>query len=225
MKAKEIYGDAYAPAYEDLYIRHPQWKPKHQFNIDMINALLTPFGNWLDVCCGQGWHLSKFPERRRIGIDASEAQLARARQRNPGIELIHSDVTEFEFDSPQQFDLVTSFWGSYCYLASSDEIFALFDKMIQWTAPGGSLYLELIVPETVTEFNDGSFSPLTGTKVTRSDASSIEWQFHDVGGIHDMVSPRIESILAHVAPNFDSVDSRFTFTDMRQLIAQGRKRC
>ena len=25
-------------------------------------------GNWLDTCCGQGWHLAQFPSHRRMGI-------------------------------------------------------------------------------------------------------------------------------------------------------------
>ena len=224
MRAKDIYNERYAPEYEALYIAHPQWKPKHQFNIDTIGHLLSPLSTWLDVCCGQGWHLSRFPTSRRMGIDLSAAQLSRARASNPGVELIQADIVDFDFADPQSFDLVTSFWGSYCYLDSVETIFALFDKMIRWTAPGGALYLELIVPETVTTFNRGAFAPVTATSVTQSEPDNLEWQFHDVGGTHDMISPTIESIVNHLAPHFATVNSQFTFNDMRQLIAQGRLR-
>ena len=92
-----IYSGAYAPEYETLFVNHPLWEPKLQCNVMTLATLLRPLGNWLDTCCGQGWHLAQFPYHQRMGIDLSAAQLERARQRNPGVSFVQADLTGYEF--------------------------------------------------------------------------------------------------------------------------------
>ena len=67
----EIYGERYVQPYAALYTDHPLWG----CNVALLSRLLKPLGNWLDTCCGQGWHLAQFPGHRRTGIDRSAAQL------------------------------------------------------------------------------------------------------------------------------------------------------
>ena len=93
----EIFGRHYSQDYATLFIEHPYWMPKHQFNVAALSRLLNPLGSWVDVCCGQGWHLAQFPHHQRMGIDLSAAQLERARALNPGIQFIQADLTEYEF--------------------------------------------------------------------------------------------------------------------------------
>jgi len=78
----EIYGERYVRPYAALYIDHPLWESKLQLNVALLSRLLKPLGNWLDTCCGQGWHLAQFPSHRRMGIDRSAAQLEQARLHN-----------------------------------------------------------------------------------------------------------------------------------------------
>ena len=221
MTSNEIYNEQYAPSFASLFIEHPLWQPKLDFNVKAVAALLKPMGIWLDTCCGQGWHLARFPGHRRLGIDASGAQLERARRRNPGVSFIEADISAYEFPGNQQFDLVTNFWSSYAYL-NEDNIRALVEKLVRWTAPGGALYVELTIPETLEEFNESEFAAETGTKVVMSP-DGIHWQFHDPGGVHQMTSPAVAFFDDLIAPHFASVDSSVVVRSIRQYIARNRK--
>ena len=218
----DIYSESYALTYNRLYIAHPLWEPKRAFNTRAIAALLNPLGLWLDTCCGQGWHLAQFPHHRRVGIDISDAQLKRAMQRNPGVPFIQADLSDYEFSDGQQFDLVTNFWSAYSYLNDEAKIRALVEKLVRWTAAEGSLYLELTVPETLKDFNDSEFAAETGTKVVLQSPDGVRWQFHDPGGIHQMMSPPLEFFTDLIAPHFAKVESAVVVRSLRQLIAWGK---
>ena len=143
----EIYGEHYVQPYAALYTDHPLWEPKLRCNVALLSRLLKPLGNWLDTCCGQGWHLAQFPGHQRMGIDKSAAQLEQARLLNPDVTFIQADITEYEAPEGQRFDVVSNFWSAYSYLNDEDAIRKLVEKLVRWTAPGGALYLELTVPE------------------------------------------------------------------------------
>ena len=97
-------------------------------------------------------------------------------------------------------------------------------KLVRWTAPGGSLYLELTVPELLEDFNDCEFAAETGTKVVLLSPDGVRWEFHDVGGTHRMVSPRLEFFTDLIAPHFAEVDASTVVRSIRQLVARGRRR-
>ena len=219
----DIYDESYAPVYEQLHIEHPFWDAKHEFNVRTIASLLHPLGLWMDACCGQGWHLARFPRHRRVGLDISAAQLRRAKQRNPGVSLIQADISDYEFPDGQQFDLVTSFWSAYSYMNDELKIRAFVEKLVRWTAPGGSLYLEATVPEDLEGFNDCDFAKETGTKVVLESPDGVLWQFHDPGGIHRMMSPPREFFRELIAPHFAKVESEVVIRSVRQVIAVGKK--
>lgn len=219
----DIYSENYALAYERLYIEHPLWEPKRTFNLQAITALLHPLSLWLDACCGQGWHLAQFPYSRRVGLDISSAQLERARQRNPGVPFVQADICDYEFPDRQQFDLVTSFWSAYSYLNDEAKIRALVEKLVHWTAPGGSLYLEATVPETLEDFNHSEFSKETGARVELLSPDGVRWQYHDPGGIHGMTSPQLDFFVELIAPHFVNVESEVVIRSLRQFIATGKR--
>lgn len=223
MKSDEIYNEQYAPQFAGLFIDHPLWEPKLAFNVKRIGALLNPLGVWLDTCCGQGWHLARFPGHRRAGIDASGAQLEQARRHNQGVPFIQADVSDYEFPEGQQFDLVSNFWSSYSYLNDEEKIGALVRKLVRWTAPGGALYVELTIPETLEEFNESEFSAATGTRVELRSPDGTLWDFHDPGGVHRMTSPPVEFFHDLIAPHFARVDSSVVIRSIRQFIAWNKK--
>lgn len=220
---EEIYSGRYAPHYAALYIDHPWWEPKLRCNVKLLDALLNPLGNWLDTCCGQGWHLAQFPRHRRMGIDISEAQLDRARLQNSGVPFIQADIVDYEFPDGQRFDLVSNFWSAYSYLNDEDAIRTLVQKLIRWTAPSGALYMELTVPELLADFNDSEFAAETGTRVALQSADGVRWQHHDVGGVHHMMSPRLEFFTDIIAPHFARVDYSTIVRAIRQLVAWGKR--
>ena len=63
----------------------------------------------LDVGCGTGYHLARYRERgfEVAGIDGSEGMLGHAREANPDIEFLQSDVDKIPYPD-SSFDIVLS---------------------------------------------------------------------------------------------------------------------
>ncbi len=219
----EIYGERYVQPYAALYIDHPLWEPKLQCNVALLSRLLKPLGNWLDTCCGQGWHLAQFPSHRRMGIDVSAAQLEQARLHNPGVPFIQADITDYEVPDGQRFDLVSNFWSAYSYLNDEDAIRELVEKLVRWTAPGGALYVELTVPELLEAFNDSEFAEETGARVSLRSPDGVYWDYQDAGGVHRMMSPPLEFFTDIIAPHFAGMNHSTVVRAVRQLVAWGKR--
>ena len=220
---RDIYSERYVRPYTDLYNDHPFWAPKLRHNAALLSRLLKPLGNWLDTCCGQGWHLAQFPDHRRMGIDASAAQLHQARSQNPGVVFIQADITDYEMPPGQRFDLVSNFYSSYSYLNDEEAIRELVEKLVRWTAPGGALYVELSVPEVLEAFNDTDFAAETGTRIFLRSPDGVRWNYHDVGGIHHMMSPPLEFFTDLIAPHFAGLNHSVAIRSFRQLVAWGKR--
>ena len=77
---------------------------------------------------------------RLTGVDLSDAQLARARERVPAAEYLHADLTTVEF-AAQTVDAVASF---YAFNHVPRELLApLFARIHTWLRPGGLLLATL----------------------------------------------------------------------------------
>ena len=77
---------------------------------------------------------------RLTGVDLSEAQVVRARERVPAAECIHADLTTVEF-AAQTVDAVASF---YVFNHVPRELLApLFERIHSWLRPGGLLLATL----------------------------------------------------------------------------------
>jgi len=77
---------------------------------------------------------------RLTGVDLSEAQVVRARERVPAAEYIHADLTTVEF-AAQTVDAVASF---YVFNHVPRELLApLFERIHTWLRPGGLLLATL----------------------------------------------------------------------------------
>ena len=218
----EIYGERYVRPYADLYTDHPLWEPKLRCNVTLLSRLLKPLGNWLDTCCGQGWHLAQFPGHRRMGIDSSAAQLEQARLHNPDVPFIQADITKYEVPEGQRFDLVINFWSAYSYLNDEDAIRKLMEKLVRWTAPGGALYLELTVPELLEDFNDSEFAAETGARVSLQSPDGVCWNYQAAGGLHRMMSPPLEFFADIITPHFAGTNHSTVVRAIRQFVAWGK---
>lgn len=221
MDVRALYNADYARIYRKLYIEDPQWRDKHALNLRIIRSLLGPRSSWLDTCCGQAWHFSQVSGGgERTGIDISAAQLEVARRACPSARFIEADVLACDL-AGARFDLVTNFWGSYSYLADLERIEAFLDRLIDWVAPGGALYLELITPETLSAFNETEFAARAGSRVIREDIGP-GWSYQDPGGTHELLSPPRSFFRDRLAPWFGWVERRGTAATMEQLVAVDR---
>lgn len=220
-----LYDQEYARRYRAMYIE--PWGAKHRLNEANLRRLLEtelpPAPRWLDLACGQAWHFSRFPGRAtQVGVDASAAQLFHARQACPEAELVLSDMTQVRLPRGS-FDLVTSFWGAYCYLASRERIAEWLENAVAWVREGGALYLEVLLAEDLASFNRSHFSEKTGFKVAALGADYEEWSYSDVGGCHRMTSPPLRFFLDIVEPEFARVEAHHDRGFMVHLIASGKR--
>jgi len=218
-----LYGPSYARGYPELYLT--AWPAKHALNLEVLGRLLGALGpdpRWIDIARGQGWHFSHFPGQARMtGLDLSEAQLARARAATPDADFICGDMAETQF-APASFDLLTNFWGGYCYLADREAIAALWRRVVGWIAPGGALYVELLLAEDLASFNRSAYAAKTGFSVMSRGSDFIEWGYQDSAGMHIMTSPPLSEALDIFTPAFRSVDVHHDGRFMTHVAAQGR---
>ena len=220
-----IYSADYAKIYPSLYIT--PWRRKHDLNVRNLAAvfktLVAPMPDWLDLACGQGWHFSKFPgTARMIGLDLSGAQLARARASVPDGIFIQKDMMSVHFPEAS-FDLVTNFWGGYCYLGDQKRIAAVLRNAVRWIRTGGALYIEVLLARDLESFNRSGFASQTGFIVTPGSEDYTDWRYEDVGGCHEMTSPPLEFFLDLLVPDFGAIEARHDSGFMVHLIATSRK--
>ena len=220
---RTIYREEYAAFYPSLYL--DPWRRKHELNVRNLAAILDRKSEprWLDLACGQAWHFSRFPGRARmVGLDLSAAQLERARRNAPYASFVRGNMSEAMF-APASFDLVTNFWGGYCYLGSRERIAALWRSAIEWIAPGGTLYVEVLLGEDLASFNRSQFAHRTGFTVSPRSDDYSDWAYDDFGGSHVMTSPPLEQFLDIVSPAFRTVEARHDGMFMVHLIATDRR--
>lgn len=219
-----IYNEKYAGCYEALYLS--PWKKKHELNIQNLKRIMLDLPGhpkrWLDMCCGQAWHFSRFPAViEKVGVDISEAQLKLARKRNPDARFIQGNILEIPFPK-ESFDLVTNFWAAYCYLNSYQLIKQLWKKAIEWTKTGGAIYFEALLPEDLKTFNASNYARRTGFQVEPRNPDFSEWLYRDTGGCHTMTSPPLDFFLTLLSPKFNRVEAWHDGGFMTHVIALGK---
>ena len=136
-----LYGSEYADAYDDKYLFSTVHRSDTEFELKILADLLQEDKTWLDVACGTGYYLSKFPDHQRAGCDISPAMLAKARQANPSLKIYDHSFLEPNVDWTGKWDLVSCMWYAYCYVDCMDKVWSVFDHLAQWTAPGGTCFI------------------------------------------------------------------------------------
>ena len=223
---RSIYDEQYARAYPELYLS--PWPDKHKRNVAVLGELLDELASaggvprWLDVACGQAWHFSALRGRAEmVGVDLSDAQLARARADCPEATFVCADMSAIELPVAG-FDLVTNFWAGYCYLRSQARITALLERSVRWLAPGGALYIEVLTGEALASFNSSQYAGRTGFAVTSLSADGCDWEYEDAGGVHQMTSPPLERFIETLRPTFGVVEAYNNGGFMTDLVCRGR---
>lgn len=217
-----IYNDDYASEYNMFYL-HP-WEKKHALNMRNIEGILgtiaTPSPVWLDLCCGQAWHFTKVADAvEKVGVDISKSQLERASKQNPAATFIEHDILSVPLPNAA-FDLVSCFWGAYCYLDSNAAIAELIHRAIAWTCPGGSIYFEVLLPLDLMSFNASHYAAETGFQVIPRNDDCSAWAYQDGGGRHDMTSPPLTLFTDLLSPHFSAVEAVHDDGFMTHLIAR-----
>jgi len=154
----------------------------------------------LDVACGTGIHLSHFRNAFAdiAGVDLSEAMLARARDRLPGVALHHADM--LDFDLGRSFDVVTCLFSSIGYFIDVDDFRSAISNMARHVSPGGVLIVEpwlhpdhWVVPHLVAEAANapGISVGRVSTNGQRGHVATFDlhWTIATADGVEYIVEP------------------------------------
>jgi SAM-dependent methyltransferase len=127
--------------YDAMAERFAAWQQEiegstHIERVEALLALLPEQPAILELGVGAGVQSSRLlAERGRLtGVDISGEQLRRARERIPGANFVHADITELELD-PASFDAVVA-----AYVLNhvpQDELGPLVQRVASWLRPGG----------------------------------------------------------------------------------------
>ncbi|MAI42103.1 MAG: hypothetical protein CMP95_06570 [Gammaproteobacteria bacterium] len=214
-----LYTDHYAYCFEHLYTR--PWAAKHQVNLSTLERLLhCRSGVWLDTFCGQGWHFANTGSHmQKVGIDRSSAQLAIAQKNNPNCFFIKADLGKSLLKNSCA-DLITNFWGSYCYLADVESVINFFSSACTAVKSDGALYWELLQIEDLQTFNSSRFAEEAGARV--QEISGFHWTYTDAGGRHEMISPSLDFFLEVASIYFAKVNHWHDQHFMTHLVCEHR---
>ena len=147
--------------------------PRDEWAADLATRLPED-ARVLELGCGGGTiETQELAARFRLtGLDLSERQLERARQRVPQAEFVHGDLTAVEFP-PASFDAVVAF---YSFNHVPRELLApVFSRIRRWLVPGGWFMAALGTGDIEAWTGDflgaqtffSSFPPATNTRLLR----------------------------------------------------------
>lgn len=129
--------------YERQAARFDRERPRRlheQAWLDRFRDLVTPGGLVLDLGCGAGDPIATYIQSRGfrvIGVDASRAMLAIARERHPDGDWRHGDMRSL--DLPERFDGIIG-WDSFFHLTRDDQR-DVIPRLVAHLAPRGALML------------------------------------------------------------------------------------
>jgi SAM-dependent methyltransferase len=209
MKAEDIerlYDRDYADSYDDKFLDSTITAADTRYEVELLRSFLTPPTRWLDVACGTGYFLRRFPSVDRVGLDLSAGMLERARVGNPDIELRRHDFRAPIHEWTDRFGLVSCMWYAYCYVDTVAELSQLIGNLAAWTAPSGRCFVPLADPDLLTR-QTIPYHQDTG-HAGEITITGILWSFvEEDGKAHrDLVSPNLEYMREQFAEFFESVE-------------------
>lgn len=202
-----LYDGAYAEAYDQRFLLADHTAPNAQRELELIGERLAAYGaSWLDIGCGTGWYLARFPGVRRAGLDLSGAMLEIARQRSPDAEFRQGDFRDPVPEWRGAWSLVSCMWAAYAYVDTIGEVGKVIANMIDWTAPGGSVLIPIIDLPDLRNFD------VTYREATYFSGevwvNGVIWSWTDEtsGKLHEnLLAPHTDQFIDWLAPSFEEI--------------------
>jgi SAM-dependent methyltransferase len=226
-----LYDDSYAATYDDKFLRSELARSDAEHEVTLLARWLSADSRWLDVACGTGFFLSRFPHVHREGLDLSPAMLREAQRVNPGVTFHQGSFLDEHEEWRERWDLVSCMWYAYGLVDSMAEIEKLVANLARWTSPTGRCFVPLADPRLITGVDLPRVlnSPWPG----ETSVTGIIWSYVEPGGkIHaHQLAPHVEYMEALFATHFDTIELE-TYPPAlpgwegrrRALVATGRKR-
>jgi ubiquinone/menaquinone biosynthesis C-methylase UbiE len=150
----DIYDETYASIYDSLWNSNERIKYEQVSLQDICLAEReTNSVRVLDMCCGTANHASFFRDLgvSYIGVDTSDAMLAKAREKCSSGKFNKGDVTLPQLYSPKSFSHCLLL-GFSIYMFQNPRI--LSDNAYQWLQPGGFFVVHLVDPDKFDPLHD-----------------------------------------------------------------------
>jgi SAM-dependent methyltransferase len=181
--------------------------PDTAYELELLQTLLESAACWLDVACGTGYFLRRFPHVKRTGIDLSPAMLDIARASTPGAEFIEQNYLDERAEWVDAFDLVSCMWYAYCLVESVTELHRLIRNLAAWTGPNGTCFLPLADPSLITGL-PLQYRLQSGGNAGEVTLTGIIWNYSEDDGtkVHaDLIAPQVEVMVERFERHFDKV--------------------
>ncbi|USS86738.1 class I SAM-dependent methyltransferase [Fructilactobacillus cliffordii] len=139
-----IYSQ-FATFYDQLFDNdlYPRW-------VNYLQKYVQPGANVLDLACGTGRLLVLLGQAGYTvtGVDLSSEMLALANQHAEAadLEIPLFQLNMLALDGLGEFDAVTCFDDSLCYLSDLDEVTQSFQQVAQHLVTGGQFCFDVITP-------------------------------------------------------------------------------
>ena len=167
------YGDRWAHRYDDWVAG--RWTPAGE--VDFLAALAAG-GRALELGIGTGRVAIPLADRgvEVVGIDASEAMLARLREKTDRVHAVAGEMADVAVDGT--FELVYCVFNTFFGLLSQADQVRCFAGVAARLAAGGAFVLHVFVPD-LTRFDRGQ---RLQTKEVEVDELALEASVHDPVG-------------------------------------------
>ena len=211
---REIYDEDYAQEYNQRFLLNERSKNNADFEQETINKLLSEIGEgakWLDVSCGTGYFLSRFPNIERAGLDISPAMLNVAKQANPNTLFVQGDYRDKRQQWEEKWDLVSCMWWAYSYVESLLELEKVVENFASWTSKRGICFLPVCDP---AELGTGEIKlPYTskdmgeGGGYYRFEGVIWSWIDEEAEKHHlNLLAPQLEYMVGIFKKHFEQVE-------------------
>lgn len=205
----DLYDDGYASSYDERFLLDAWPRAGADFEAEVLRGLLGDDARWLDVGCGTGYFLSRFPEVERAGMDLSPSMLEQARAANPDAQFFHEGDFRDDVEAWHgAWSVVSCMWTAYNYVQSMPEFDQLIGNLIRWTRPGGSVFIPVMDLEDLRYVQVGyeedpevwgGTIALTGVTWTWDEAATGKHHEH-------LIAPHIGHFVKLLEPHFTSVE-------------------
>lgn len=238
---RELYDQHTAKTYNERWHGSP-WGNDTLHLAEAIGRRVHPEVRWLDVGCGTGHFLSRFPGIERGGTDLSPSMLAEARAANPDAAFF--EEWDFRKERPEWrdgFTLVTCTGEPWSYVDTISEIEQVVANLADWTAPGGVCLLAVQDPQDLTGMQLPAYVQAEPGMPGEIYLKAVVWSLVDrshehlpeVGAKwhHDMVWPLLEYWITMFGKHFRTVivetlphDPPWLPTPRRVVVAKDKRR-
>lgn len=205
----DLYDDPYAAAYDERFLLGEFPRTWAEFEVSVLSGLLDADSRWLDVACGTGYFLSRFPGVERAGLDLSPSMVETAVRANPDATIRRGNYLDPFEEWSERWMVVSCMWSAYSYVQSMSEIEQLVDNLVRWTAVGGALFIPVLDHEDLRDrlriVYEEPADPWGGTVALTGVTWS--WSEPETGKVHrHLVAPHLEHLLKLVGHRFARIE-------------------